>query len=137
MASLYRLPGGGEVSGLGCSIEDFNLADGVGFLLGLSVQSLDGRCTERDSRNDSQHDLVLCIHDASSLFVEPDHQVARWKLARSRNLEMKTMIDREKNPVSRARADGTMAARWPERKLGTFRFQGSLKRTLYDASRVR
>ena len=49
MGSLYSLPGGRKVGGLACSIEDFNLTDGVGFQLGLSVQSLDGRCTEPDS----------------------------------------------------------------------------------------
>jgi hypothetical protein len=47
MGCLYRLPGGREVCGLGCGIEDFSLADGVGFQLGsLGVEAL-----ERDSTN--------------------------------------------------------------------------------------
>jgi hypothetical protein len=47
MGCLYRLPGGREVCGLGCRIEDFGLADRVGFQLGsLSVEAL-----ERNSSN--------------------------------------------------------------------------------------
>jgi hypothetical protein len=47
MGCLYQLPGGREVCGLGCRIEDFRFADRVSFQLGsLSVEALD-----RDSSN--------------------------------------------------------------------------------------
>src|ERR1700730_6945760 len=67
MGIRYRLPGAREVGLLGFNINDVELADTVGFQLGLSVHPLRCRCTERGPGNDGQHDLGLCIHDASPL----------------------------------------------------------------------
>src|SRR5215472_8212915 len=44
-------------------VEDFAFCDEISFRLGLSVQPLHGRCTERDARNECQYDLGSCMHD--------------------------------------------------------------------------
>src|ERR1700757_4607586 len=48
-------------------VEDFAFCDEISLRLGLSVQPLHGRCTERSTGNGGQHHLVLCIHDTSPL----------------------------------------------------------------------
>src|SRR5712691_2895027 len=62
-------------------VDQFALGDDVGFRLGLSVQPLHGRCAERSTGNDSQHDLVVCIHGAFLSVGWIRHQTACWSSA--------------------------------------------------------
>ncbi|SRR5258707_3037915 len=56
MGCLYQVPGGREVCGLGCRIEDFRFADRVSFQLSsLSVEALD-----RDSSNCDASEHYRC-----------------------------------------------------------------------------
>jgi hypothetical protein len=50
MGRLYRLAGGREVVGWECT-NQFDLADALGFQLGLSVEALNSRASESGSCN--------------------------------------------------------------------------------------
>jgi hypothetical protein len=53
MSIGYRLPDSSEVGWFGSSTKRFELADAVGFQLGLRVQPLHSACTERSTGSDS------------------------------------------------------------------------------------
>src|ERR1700738_1275835 len=127
MGIRYRLPGAREVGLLCFTINDVELADTVGFQLGLSVQPLRGRCTERGAGNDGQHDLGLCIHDASPPCRLKQTVRPLAGSVRSCDVRMLVIRDRKKRSVlESALADGTMAARSPERKTRHIPFPGQL-----------
>ena len=92
------------------------LADAVGLELGLGVQALCGRCTDRDTDNYGDHDFRLCMHDTFPL--RSRIQTVRPLAGARAILRLANAIDgRPKKPVSkRAPADGTIAARSAERK---------------------
>src|SRR5262245_25375191 len=52
-------------------VDDFAFCDEISFRLGLSVQPLHGRCTERDARNKCQDCFGLCMHDTCPLLNKP------------------------------------------------------------------